>query len=251
MAEIVVLGYKGMLGRYVYSYLQELHEGVRGIGSQDGPLSEQDLNGTVIINCAGAIPQRYTDEDRNTYYQLNIALPRLLETYAERLIHVSTDCVFSGKKGCYTEDDAPDPNSLYGASKYLGEPLGYNSFTIRTSIIGDSAPHGLLGWYVNNEWKQVDGYTNHLWNGVTCLQLAKEIDRLLREGGPPLYHYHSPAVISKYQLLTYINHIYGGPDILPVEAETAVDRTLMSKYNFMAPSILVQLEEMFNYEAVS
>lgn len=251
MDEVVVLGYKGMLGSYVCSFLKERDWRVRGIGSEDGPIVNHNLGAAIVINCAGAIPQRYTDADRDKYYQLNIALPRLLQTQASRVVHISTDCVFSGKRGLYSEDDVPDPNSLYGSSKYLGEPVGANCYTIRTSIIGDNTDHGLLRWYVDNKWPSINGFKNHLWNGVTCLQLAKEIERLISHGGPPLYHYHSPDVISKFTLLESIKKVYGGPMVCPTNADTIVNRSLRSIYGFTTPTIIEQLEEMYAYEIVS
>lgn len=250
MTKVIVLGHEGMLGQYVYAYLTEQGYDVICKGRNGSELVLDFNPTTVIVNCAGAIPQRYGDEEKETFYALNVQMPRILEQSGSRVIHISSDCVFSGRKGHYSERDVPDPVSLYGASKYLGEPVGKNCITIRTSIIADNKPYGLMGWYLSNTSDAVDGYINHIWNGVTCLQLAKEIERRIREGGPTLYHYHSPDRMSKYMLLHMIHEIYGGPFIRRIAAPDHIDRTMDSEYSFIAPPVGKQLKEMFDYDSV-
>lgn len=162
---------------------------------------------SVAINCIGAVGSPGTPVDPLTAISLNTLLPhRLAELCAATgiyLIHMSTDGVFSGGKGNYTERDAPDPVGLYGQTKLLGEIHRRNCLTVRTSFIGrDHRRDTLLEWFLGNRGGQVFGYTNVIFSGLTTLALAQAVGDLITNspGLSGLYHLSSEP-ISKYDLL--------------------------------------------------
>ncbi|MDF2645366.1 MAG: family oxidoreductase, partial [Paenibacillus sp.] len=138
----------------------------------------------VIINCIGILNEDARQREIEAY-RINGLLPHYLKVLADRLhaklIHISTDCVFSGDRGNYTEEDIPDGLSVYARTKALGEIIDDRHLTIRTSIIGpEIRPHGigLMQWFMEQEG-MVKGYQNVYWNGVTTLELAKVIEHVI------------------------------------------------------------------------
>ena len=222
---IVLFGSTGMLGRYVLKVLREKYEVIcilrndYDIENDNQSKLELQLNqilqkNDIIINCAGIIPQKYTNDKFKTFIKINTLFPRKLNDISIKngymFIHITTDCVFSGLKGKYTEDDKHDCVDEYGKSKSLGENT--NIMNIRTSIIGDENfnKKSLITWIISNSGKEIDGYTNHLWNGVTCLELCILIENIIKE---KLYwkgirHIFSPNTVSKSQLISIINEVY-------------------------------------------
>jgi dTDP-4-dehydrorhamnose reductase len=186
----------------------------------------------VVVNCVGLVKQLAQCNDPLVTIPINSLLPHRLAqlcsvTHA-RLIHVSTDCVFSGTKGMYREDDVPDASDLYGRSKLLGEVDGPEAITLRTSIIGpelDQA-HGLLGWVLSQRGR-VKGFTQAVFSGVTTLELA----RVMRDVVLPqpdirgLYHV-AAAPISKYDLVSLIARIYELPLEIEPDGALRIDRSL-------------------------
>ena len=168
-----------------------------------------------MINCAGIIPQSLNKKINNElYYKINSIFPIILNMLCEKIkckmIHITTDCVFNGNSGNYNELSIPDSKNDYGVSKILGELC--NATIIRTSIIGEELYNktSLLEWVKSNKNKEINGYTQHFWNGVTCLQLSKIIEHIIKNN---LYwngvkHIFSPKIISKYELIELINNIY-------------------------------------------
>ena len=220
---IVVLGSNGMLGTYVSTYFKNKYD-LLLINRSDYDLSKIDgsgfldfistkiNNGDIIINAAGVIKQR--DYNPIDSIMVNSILPHILEKLEKehdcKVIHITTDCVFSGMKGKYTENDKHDCTDEYGKSKSLGENT--NIMNIRTSIIGEEKfnKKSLISWLISNSGKEVDGYTNHLWNGVTCLELCKLMEIIIEN---KLYwkgikHIFSPNTVSKLELITIINDVY-------------------------------------------
>jgi dTDP-4-dehydrorhamnose reductase len=177
-----------------------------------------------------------------------IILNRLCRKYNFQLIHISTDCVFSGKKGNYSETDEPDEKGIYGTSKFFGE--GHNMMTIRTSIIGEEQRNklSLLEWLKSNKGKTVNGYTNHFWNGVTCLELARQIKNIILDSikWEGVRHMFSPIIVSKYTLLCMINKIYDlGITINEMKPNIAIDKTLTTIYSeFDIPALDTQIQQM-------
>jgi methylation protein EvaC len=247
----IILGKTGMLGTYLYSYLRKQEHIVIGVGKKELTVSLDyyDMKralvkivreGDIVINCIGLIPQK-SDVLRD-FMLVNSQFPLLLsiicETKKAFVIQPSTDCVFNGKDGMYRRGDSVDSKTYYGNSKIMGEITYPNTMIIRTSIIGDDGEGiSLMGWVLKNRSKTINGYTNHFWNGVTCLQYAKEIESIVMNGNfvSDVVHITSrlrngDMCCSKYKLLTIINEVYDlGINIIPVDAETKINRTLIGK----------------------
>ena len=172
-----------------------------------------------------------------------------------KFIHITTDCVFSGLKGNYTEIDEHDETNNYGVSKSLGE-LGYNATIIRTSIIGEELKnkYSLLEWVKKHNHTTLNGYTNHYWNGLTCLQLAKVVDKMINDNiwWKGVRHIFSPTSVTKYKLVKMINNTYKLNNIVePLETENTINKTLNSIYdnnsNFNIPELNLQIEELHKF----
>jgi dTDP-4-dehydrorhamnose reductase len=185
----------------------------------------RELRPNVVVNCLGVIRQRGEAAVEDTCMTLNAVLPhRVAEVIAPwggRLIHISTDCVFSGDRGGYTEDDVPDASDLYGRTKALGEVRRENAITLRTSFIGRELKHhkSLLDWFLSQHESRVPGYRRVLWSGTTTLQLARIIDVLIREQPALAGVYHvSGGRLSKYELLLLIRDAFQlDVDVVPVD----------------------------------
>lgn len=189
----------------------------------------------TIINCVGLIKQLASAKDPLVALPLNALFPhrlaRLAALSGSRLIHISTDCVFAGSKGNYTEGDTADASDLYGMSKYLGEVVDYeNAVTLRTSIIGRelTSTNSLVDWFLT-QTGEVKGFTHAIFSGLPTCELATVIrdvvapDRKLKG----LYHVSAEA-ISKYELLRLIAAEYGKEiSILPSD-QLSIDRSLDS-----------------------
>ena len=264
MSRIIIFGSNGMLGKTMFEYFSEKGFQVVGLTRKDIDLSnitESNLTSflkndikiegaDVIINCAGVIKQRKNVNDKD-FISVNSLFPHLLESSSKnvgaKFIHITTDCVYSGKKGDYNENDLSDVNDVYGCSKYLGEPK--NSTVIRTSMIGEEEYNklSLLEWVRSNKNGKINGFSNHFWNGLTCLQLSKVVEKIIIENNfwIGIRHIFSRPV-TKYELVSIINEIYNlNIDITKVEAAEKIDRTLSSIHvlNFNIPSIYKQVEE--------
>jgi dTDP-4-dehydrorhamnose reductase len=260
----LIFGSNGMLGAYLTSYLKTKHT-VIAITRKDIDLSlankaeilmflkENVKMGDLIINACGVIKQRsYNSIDM---INVNSLFPQILAEFKDyincNVIHITTDCVFSGNKGLYNEIDKHDCLDDYGKSKSLGENL--NITNIRTSIIGEEKLNkkSLLEWVISNKNGTIDGYENHLWNGVTCLELAKLIDKIINEKlfWNGVKHVHSPNTVSKYELVTMINKIYNlGLTINKKNTETHCYRNLSSIFpNFINQDLYTQILEQKNY----
>lgn len=189
----------------------------------------------VVINAIGIVKQVPAAKDPIASLTVNSLLPhrvaKLCQSTGTRLIHISTDCVFSGHKGMYTEDDIPDADDLYGRSKLLGEVSGPNCLTLRTSIVGREikTTNGLVEWFLSSSGRRVQGYTNAIFSGFPTLILADIIadiiDRQPDLSG--LYHVSSEP-ISKLQLLSLFREAFQ----LSIEIEPcpsmSIDRSLDS-----------------------
>lgn len=189
----------------------------------------------VVINAVGIIKQLPTANDVETSLSINSIFPhrlsRLSDELGFKLICISTDCVFTGKKGMYREDDTPDAIDLYGTSKRLGEVVSGNALTLRTSIIGRelSAAHSLIEWLISNRKGRIRGFTKAIYSGFPTIVFADIIGRLIFEHCDlrGLYHVSSDP-ISKYALLNLVNEAYGlDIEIEPTE-EVEIDRSLDS-----------------------
>jgi dTDP-4-dehydrorhamnose reductase len=188
----------------------------------------------VVINCIGVVKQLAEADDPLTALPINSMLPhrlaRLCELAGARLVHVSTDCVFSGSKGMYLESDFPDADDLYGRSKYLGEVDYPHAVTLRTSIIGHEldGARSLLCWFLA-QTGPVRGFTKAVFSGLPTVELA----RVVRDFVLPhpelhgLYHV-SAAPIDKYTLLKLVAEVYGKEIEITPHDQLVIDRSLDS-----------------------
>jgi dTDP-4-dehydrorhamnose reductase len=264
---IHVLGANGMLGNYVYTYLKDLYDCVPYTRKEiDAVENINEISkilglesGDYVINCIGTIkPQVESVGHMNTFI-VNGLWPHMLHKTCARakakMFHITTDCIFSGEKGRYTELDRPTQYDEYGLSKYFGE-LGHHC-TIRTSIIGEekSTSRSLVEWALSQAGKEVSGFKNHLWNGVTCLQVAKVIEQLIEqnvywEGVRHLFTHRSH---SKLEMLQLFDSIYSlGLIINAVDAASECDRTLSTFYTqplafSSVPTLHEQIREMKDF----
>ena len=211
-------------------------------------------NPSVVLNCIGLIKQRTTSDDPN-FVLLNSYLPNLISKfsrkYSFRLIHFSTDCVFSGKKGNYVESDAVDPLDLYGRSKYAGEVAGDNILTVRTSIIGheQATSFGLVEWFLS-DLTPANGYSNAIYSGLPTCELAVIVEKYLisRTDINGILHVSSEP-ISKFNLLKLISDIYSHYRILSKDSSIKIDRSLDSSLmqkltGYKAPSWNILVSDM-------
>lgn len=196
------------------------------------------INPNYVINCIGAISQKES-EDKNLIY-LNSFFPHVLKENCDassvKLIHFSTDCVFNGKKGNYSELDLADAHDLYGRSKYLGEVKSKNHLTIRTSIIGHelSSNMSLVNWFLN-EKEKVRGYKNAVFSGFPCVYISEILSTYIfnnRDLGGVMHIAANP--INKYDLLSKIAKVYKKNIEIEEYEDYKSDKSLnSSKFNKM------------------
>lgn len=188
----------------------------------------------VVINCIGLVKQLAEADDPLAAIPINSLLPhrlaRLCDVAGARLVHMSTDCVFAGTKGMYTEADMSDAKDLYGRSKYLGEVDYPHAITLRTSIIGHelSGAHSLVGWFLAQQGG-VRGFRRAIFSGLPTVELARVIrDNVLPH--PELHGvYHvSAEPINKFDLLTLIAKAYGKTIDITPDDNLVIDRSLDS-----------------------
>ncbi|HLB48907.1 MAG TPA: SDR family oxidoreductase [Anaerolineales bacterium] len=190
----------------------------------------------IVVNCAGIIKQQGNAKADVTYIRVNSLAPHLLAEQCDRvgarLIQLSTDCVFSGRRGGYSEADLPDPVDFYGRSKLAGEVTQAPHLTIRTSFIGferfHNLGHSLLDWFIRQKG-EIKGYTRAMWSGLTSLELAHVILALIqRPDVTGLIHITSEK-ISKYDLLCLAQSVFGKIDVAirPYD-DYCCDRSLLS-----------------------
>jgi dTDP-4-dehydrorhamnose reductase len=189
----------------------------------------------VVINTVGVIKQRKESNDPLLNLEINSLFPHRLalacRARSARLIHISTDCVFSGKQGHYTEDSASDASDLYGRTKYLGEILGERVLTLRTSLIGREIEtrFGLLEWFLTRRNKRCRGFSQAIFSGLTALTFADIVADVMQKHPDlnGLYHV-SGNPISKYNLLKLINEVYDLGVAIENDPEFVCDRSLDS-----------------------
>ncbi len=257
---VLILGASGMLGHKLWQVFQDRFETWATVRSSCDEYSrfalfhpERLLGGVdaldfytvvrafetvkpiAVVNAVGVIKHLPAARDPVLSLTINSLFPRrlakLCAATSARLIHISTDCVFSGRKGMCPEEDVPDPQDLYDCSKVLGEVDGSKCLSLRTSFVGrelDTA-HGLVEWFLSNRGGIVRGYTNAIFSGFPTLILADIIADVI-EQHPELsgvYHVSSDA-ISKYQLLYLLRDAYQVPIEIEPYPDVTVDRSLDS-----------------------
>jgi dTDP-4-dehydrorhamnose reductase len=265
--KIYVLGSNGMLGNYVTKYLK-MNFNVVALTRKDIEIkiyNEFEFNkiilnlgiksNDVIINCIGLIKQR-TKTTENEFLIVNSLFPQMLSKICKKqnikFIHVTTDCVFNGNEGNYSENDLHNDNDIYGVSKSYGEPS--NCTVIRTSIIGEEKYNklSLIEWVKSNKNKTINGYSNHLWNGITCLEFAKLCEYIIKTNDYWLgvKHIYSPNSLSKFDLLKIISKIYNlNITVNSITMLNKCDRTLSTIYkkSYIISTIEEQIKEQYMF----
>lgn len=207
VSKIAVVGSKGMLGKAVVDELQSRHIEVIPV-DRNSFADLQDCEG--IINCAGAIPQKSYTPDQ--VIQANCVVPHWLSELAVankmKLLLVSTDCVFDGKKNQferYSVSDSPNPTDLYGRTKLVGEIVNDYTATIRTSFIG--LDHGFLRWLVDSQHSTIEGWRYAYWTGSTVWEVAARlVDYMLYHFEPALHHLATVERTDKYNLACMLSY---------------------------------------------
>jgi dTDP-4-dehydrorhamnose reductase len=254
----MVLGVSGMLGNAVYRVLSNnldlsVFGSARGEGARkffSESLAEQIIPGVdvedqdslvkafgavrpdVVVNCVGLVKQLADANDPLQAVPINTLLPHRLAALCKvagaRLIHISTDCVFSGEKGGYVESDFPDAYDLYGRSKLLGEVDYPHAITLRTSIIGRelTGHRSLVGWFLAQQGA-VQGFKRAIFSGLPTMELARVISEFVlpRPELHGLYHVASKP-INKFDLLTLVANVYGKDTEIVPSDKLIIDRSL-------------------------
>ena len=257
-----------MLGRYVLTYFSRKGYSIieppntfritqESLERLSDIVSNLDSN-TVVINCIGSIPQRHQGKSENEYILVNCIFPHRLweicKSKGAKCIQPTTDCVFSGTKGKYTEIDIHDEQNIYGRSKSLGEPAG--ATIIRTSIIGCEKQNkkSFIEFVLNSSGKTIQGWDTHYWNGITCLQWCKVVEQIIVkhmfwEG---VRHVVSPRSVSKYELCVMVRDSFGiTAEIEKISHFPCVDKTLSTIFPHISediPDLRQQLKELSEFK---
>lgn len=254
--KFLVLGCNGMAGHQISLYLQEQGHDVTGFALEKSRLLNKSITGDAtdfktltnviedgkydsVINCIGILNQ-FAENNHPMAVLLNSCLPHVVAMAANnvgtQVIHMSTDCVFSGAKGQYTEDDIPDGSSFYDRSKALGELNDDRNITLRNSIVGPDINQkgiGLLNWFLQ-QTGDVNGFMGAIWTGQTTLQLAKTMEAAAREKATGLINTVPEDPITKYELLKLFNKYFrnGKLRIHPVEGVSADKSLKRTRFDF-------------------
>ncbi|MBX3294386.1 MAG: SDR family oxidoreductase [Acidobacteria bacterium] len=195
----------------------------------------EDLRPDVVINAVGVVKQKPSANDVITTLETNSIFPQRLASltseFGFRLLTISTDCVFSGSRGMYSEHDVPDALDLYGQSKHWGEVAGENCLTIRTSIIGRelTSGHSLIEWFLGNESGSVKGFRRAIYSGFPTIVFADIIRRLIVDFPDLTGLFHvSSEPINKFDLLELVREAYSSNITLEPDDDLAIDRSLDS-----------------------
>lgn len=268
----LILGCNGMAGHTISLYLKERGHDVFGFDRQRSSyvdsVAGDAMDGEAlrlligknkydsVINCIGVLNQ-FAEQNKAVATYLNSYLPHFIAEITDgtdtQVIHMSTDCVFSGKRGEYTESDFKDGETFYDRSKALGELDDNKNITLRNSIVGpDINPRGigLLNWFMQQRG-EVNGFTKAMWTGQTTLQLAKTMEAAAKERACGLYNTVPDHSISKYDLLGLFNHYLRGDKVVinPVEginADKSLKRTRF-EFGYLIPDYEVMVAEMADW----
>lgn len=270
--KILLFGATGMAGHVVYYYLNstgkyDIRNAVYRTKLTDDSIivdvtdkntvsqMVRDVRPELIINCVGVLIKGSIEHPDNAVF-INAYFPYLLKKLSDevgaKLIHISTDCVFSGKKGNYTEADFRDADDVYGRSKALGEIINNKDLTIRTSIIGPELKEngeGLFHWFMH-QTGQIRGFQTAIWGGVTTLELAKAIDVTIEQNVTGLIQLSNGVGISKYDLLHLFKRIWNKQDveILPYDGN-GIDKSIAksAELNYPIPDYQEMLQELYSW----
>lgn len=255
--KFLILGSAGMAGHQISLYLKEQgHDvtgyarvGIDGLDTVIGDVRDTDLLSKTIlsggydsvINCVGILNQ-FAEKNKENAVFINSYLPHFLADVTNdsttQIIHMSTDCVFSGASGNYTEDSLRDGTTFYDRTKALGELEDDKNITLRNSIVGpDINPEGigLLNWFMKQNG-EIKGYTKAMWTGMTTLQLAKIMEKAAEEKASGLYNMVPDGNISKFDLLGLFNKYLKGDKIKinPFDGFVADKTLIRTRFDFGA-----------------
>ena len=262
--KVLVLGKTGMLGHVVFTYLKEKGYDVVGTSSKrdivyNAYTDMESLENIIknekpdaVVNCIGIL-NKAAEDNKELAVKVNSLLPhyidRLSKEYNFKFIHVSTDCVYEGTKGKYSEIDLPDASSFYGRSKALGEVNNNHSCTLRTSIVGpDENPKGigLFQWFMN-QTGEVGGYSKVIWTGVTTIELAKCISEAIINNVTGLNHVVNNEFISKYDLLKLFKKYFEKNIEIKSNDSVVSEKTLIrseASHDFKVPTYEKMIKDM-------
>ena len=278
--KVLVLGGDGMLGHELYLALRGRHEtrvtlrqplsayAANGLFDSTNTFADVDVRARgrleevvsqfrpqAVVNCIGIVKQRPESEDAIVSIEVNSLMPHRLalacRAAGARVVHLSTDCVFSGDRGRYSETDSPDPVDIYGRSKLMGEITGDGALTLRTSMIGRGLYRktSLVDWLVAQKGR-VQGYRKAVFSGLTTRELSRVIGLIIEKHAQASGLYHlSAEPIDKCALLTKLRARLGlNLDIEPVD-EPRIDRSLDSTrfrrvFGYAPPSWDAMLDEL-------
>jgi dTDP-4-dehydrorhamnose reductase len=238
---ILILGVNGMIGHRLFSYFAERYETYGTLRDASATITavnrERVINGidvrdferlsnaianikpNIVLNCTGIVKQISEKHAVSEQILLNAVIPHRLAELSQSMnfksVTFSSDCVFDGLRGDYTEDDTPNATDIYGATKALGEVDYANALTIRTSTVGIEigTKHGLVEWFLSQRG-QIDGYARAIYSGLTTLELARYVEHIL-VSCPDLFGLHQAAAdkISKFELLNMLSEKLDRRDI--------------------------------------
>lgn len=250
--KVAVLGAAGLLGARVCEELVIAGHEIQSVTRREVDLAHRSSVLRLIdrqridcvVNCAGVVKSRTESVEMAL---VNSGLPRWIAETGVDLVHVSTDCVYSGERGFYSELDEPDPVDLYGATKVAGEVFEPNTTVVRTSFIGWGS-QGLLHWLLQQ--KNVLGFQQALWSGLSAREVARALCLVVDQGpsGYKIYHL-SGRIISKYRLLCLLKqYLKLDVEITPVD-EPVIDRSLdgrrfIEAFGYSPPDWNVMAEEL-------
>ncbi len=269
--KIMIIGSRGMAGHTIYNYLKSLNK-YKLINTARQKLDKdtliidviKDINylkriidnsqPDVIINCVGMLIKDSEKSPINAL-AINGHFPHILADVTRntktKIIHISTDCVFDGKRGSYDESEIPNERNVYGTTKAFGEINDNKNLTLRLSIIGKELKTngtGLFNWIITQTERFTKGYVRAIWNGITTLELAKQIDKIINTDLTGLYHLVSDVDISKFELLKKIVKIFNKRITIKPEFNFRQDKTLINnrknEYDPKIPNYEIQLREM-------
>lgn len=257
---ILVLGLTGMLGHTLFRYFINRNQynvagtlktfvpsQFLGLHNIENIFSNVDANDVsaiekvffhfqpdVVINCIGLIKQLPLSENISQSIYINSVFPHLVSALCKKnrtkLIHFSTDCVFSGSKGFYSESDIPDGSDLYARTKILGEITDSSVITLRSSLIGHElkSKHSLLEWFLSQE-NSIYGYKNVIFSGLPCVEMARIVhDYVIPNNDLSGILHVSSKPISKFDLLNLISKIYEKKIHIKVDEQKKIDLSLDS-----------------------
>lgn len=266
----LVLGCNGMAGHLISLYLKEQGHFVEGVARKKskyiknvvGDVTDFEKlkrvvfnhNYDSVINCVGILNQ-FAEQKPSEAILLNSYLPHFLADITKntgiQIIQMSTDCVFSGRRGKYTEDDVTDGVTYYDRTKAMGELDDKKNITLRNSIIGPDINEngiGFMNWFLKQKGS-VLGYTQAIWTGQTTLQLAKTMEYAANNRCYGLYNAVPKSSISKYQLLVLINNTIRGNriEVIPsdaVKVDKSLVRTRKGNLDYTIPEYDVMINEL-------